>query len=154
MVELENKKVFMGGVPTDIEIRRLREKYPETDLAEGQIITHEEIESIIQERRDSYRYKTVTLRWRKLVEHLSGKILGPVLGVGLKVLNDGEKVTLSSSKLKSAGRLSRRSYNVLSLVDTKALNKQELVEYDHSLKNSASIMMISKLKSKTILPAI
>ena len=147
-------KTYFGGVPTDIEIKQLREAYPDVELTPGRVISYEDIESLIGTERGTARWQAVTNRWRRIVENATEKVIGTDPGIGFKVLVEGEKVMLSTSKLRTAGRMARRSYVVASRVDIKALTEQEKTEYDHAVRRSAALLQAARLKSRVALPEV
>ena len=118
---MRNKKLFFGGVPTDPEVKRIQKVYNELTLEEGTIIPYEDIEDIINESRETSRFKSVTTAWRKHVEKTTCKVIGCVPGEAFKVLTDVEKLKLSGCKLKGAARSARRAYVVCNYVDTKKI---------------------------------
>jgi hypothetical protein len=148
-------KNFFGGIPTDIEIRRLREYFPEKDLHYGTEITYKSISELIGCHEKTHRWSAITNRWRKVVERETNIIIGiGQPGISFKVLKEHEKVTLSNCKLKNAARSIRRSYVISSRVDTKQLTEQQLREYDHATKCAVALMRSEQLKSRVPLPII
>lgn len=147
-----SKRMFFGGVPTELDIKTLRNRYPDNGMNAGDFIGYEELEGLLGLTRDTYRFKTVVSRWRKIVEAASGRILGAVPGEGLKVLKEGEKVDLSRAKLRSSSRLARRSLVVLARTDRKALTAQELAFYDHQQETGAKILAAAQIKRKIEMP--
>lgn len=150
---MSDNKMFFGGIPTDIEIKKLRRAYPKSSMKVGQTFTYKEVEKLIGAKPRTNRWNAITVRWRKLVEYEHGIIIGTERGLNrFKVLSEGEKVTLSKSKLRSAGRMARRSYIVASRVDTAQLTEQEKLDLDHSIKRSVAIMQVGKLRQNAELP--
>ena len=149
----DKSKLYFGGMPTDIEVRKLNEKFPAKDLREGDVITHDDIEDVTGLNRRINRYRTVTRRWRKLLERDHGIITG-CKPEGFKVMDDGEKVKLSSSKLRTSARMARRSYVVASKIDPSKLKYEEREEYDFNVRRSCAVLQAAKLKSKVSLPEI
>ena len=149
---MEEAKVFFGGVSTDPDIKMIRDVYPDSDLGIGILIPYEAIAQVIrQPDRHTYRYRTVTWRWRKLVEKESGIVIGTVAGQGFKVLDEHEKAGVSQSKGRTAIKSARRSLEVGSLVDTHALKADEIIRFEHSLNVSTSMLQVSRMKSKKAL---
>ena len=148
--------MFFGGIPTEIEVKQLREAYPDESLITGKVIPYSEIEEIINVSRSENRWRTITGRWRRIIEKEMGIILAPDPEgtLSFKVYLDGEKVVLSRKKIHTAGRYARRSYMVASKVNTKELTSQEKVQYDHYIQQSVAILNTAKLKSQTKLPEI
>ena len=148
-------KQFFGGVPTDIEIRKLREKYTDDMLVEGFEIPYSDVEEIIDSQYRTHRFYTVTCRWRKILEKDIGIILQAISGEFVfRVLKDGEKVTLGTQKVRTGCKMFRRSYNVFAKTDTKKLTEQETGEYNHSVKRITAVLQAAALKPKAQLPEI
>jgi hypothetical protein len=145
-------KSFFAGVPTDIEIRRLRDAYPDESLVAGETIPYADIANIIAAPYRSHRFCAVTDRWRRIIEHETGKIIGTVPGEAFKILHENEKVDLANDKLRYSQRATRRSLVVASMVNVKSLTEQERKEYDHAVNHAR--MLIGVVKSRVALPTI
>jgi hypothetical protein len=116
-------------MPTDVDVRRIRDKYPDDSLA-GEIASKEDIAELIGCDVLSHRFRTVTARWRRLVEAETSKIIG--LGEGIfHVLSDVEKVDLACGKQRHAFRAVKRSVKVSSLVDRAELDDVDRKRIDH-----------------------
>lgn len=148
-------EVFFGGVPTDIEINRLKQAYPYDKLEVGTTFSHKDIEEAAGVRYGTFRYRTVTNRWRTSIEReTTGLTLGAVKGVGFKVLEDDEKVDHSSAKLRSSRKCVLRSMKYLSRTDVRKLSDNNKKVYEHNLHISAAILLTSKTKSTAKLPTL
>lgn len=145
--------VFFGGIPTDPDIRLLREMYQDSEL-NGTVIPYQKVAEIIRCDRNSNRFKTITDRWRKIVEAESGKILGVKKGEGFVVLNDREKLDLSGQKLRSAARCANRSRVVASRVSINNLSSEDRARLEHNNKVSSGILAVAQIKSKQQLPTM
>ena len=146
-------KSYFGGVPTDVDVKKIREEYPESEMKPGQIIPYGEIEKLLNEKKWSNRFKGVTNRWRKLVEHETGMVVGTEAGQGFKILQEAEKVDLSGTKLRSAARLAKRSYQVASRVIANKLTEEERLRLDFYTTKSSKVIAASQVRSgKKLLP--
>lgn len=145
---------YFGGIPTDIDVRAIREHWPDESLKVGEVIKHDDMEAILKCGRKSCRYKTVTARWRKLVENSTNKIIGAKRGEGFVVLSEREKVGLSGDKLRSAGRLARRSYIVAGRIDVKELSDDQRKELDFVNRKTAAVLTAAKLRPTADLPSL
>lgn len=99
--------VHVGGVPTDPEVRRLKDRYADVARLRGTTIPHDDVEELIGVSRHSSRYKTVTDRWRRHVERETGVVIsgqGEAIGVGFRVLTHAEQVTFGVAQRVGAGR--------------------------------------------------
>lgn len=153
MSEKRHKQAFFGGVPTDVDVKTLRDTYPESQMEAGQVIPYREVERLLNERKDSHRWKGVTNRWRKIVENETGIVVGVERGEGFKVLEEPEKVDLSGSKLRSAARAARRSYEVGNRVNARLLSEEDRHRLDFYTTKSSKVIAASQIKSrKKLLP--
>jgi len=150
----EKKALFFGGVPTDIEVKKLRDTYNEIEMQPGDTFPYDDVSEIIGEPYGSNRFQSITTRWRKIVEANTGKIIGCDEGKSFKVLTEAEKLDLSRLKLKTSGKLGRRSIVVLSRIDKKQLSDAERTVYDHQAKTSANIIAAAQLRRKIELPTL
>ncbi len=146
--------IYFGGLPTDFEIKKLQETYPPTGMKKGQVILYEEIEDLLSLARQNGRFRTVTNRWRKKVEDEHGIILAPQRAEGFRVCDEGEKLGLATNKLKTAGRMARRSYKIAGRVAVGELSIDQRQVYDHLVKRSAAVLQASKLRPSAALPEV
>lgn len=153
---MSEAKLFFGGVPTEMEVNRLREVFPADSLKPGDVLDYSEVAKVIDCEYRSHRFTTVTSRWRKILENECGVIVGTEPGLGFKVLDEPQKVDLSGSKLRSAVRAARRSYVVLTKVDRKQLSEEKLSRFDHIKKSSAAMIGSAQIRGqrKPELPSV
>ena len=146
--------MYFAGTPTEPDIRKIRETYPDDSLNDGDLIPYADIEKLIGAKRRGYRFQTVTSRWRSLVEKESGRIIGTKPAVGFVVLRDDEKVDLSGGKMRSAFRHARRSMIVSGLVDRRKLNDEQRRRQDHIDQVAARTTEAARLAAKAELPEL
>jgi len=146
--------VFFSGVPTEPDIKKIMEKYPHTKMEPGQQIGYEEIGTLLGIDKKSSRFRTITNRWRKLMQSKFGIVIDTIPGEGFKVLTECEKVGLGSKKLVSAGNMAKKAYYVFSVTDVKQLDDQSRKEYDHSLKRTVATLQIQNLRPRAALPSM
>lgn len=135
-------KVFFGGMPTEIDVKKLREAFPE--INEGDEIAHEQIEKLLNLDRNANRYRTVTEVWRKKLLN-EGTDMGAVAGVGFRCLNPKERITRSVEGFQSGTRKQLRAVRRSALVRTDDPilgRKQDLLRrYGAAIANEANSMM-------------
>ena len=142
-----SSRVYRGGVPTDIDIRKIRERFPDSSLTVGRIIKYSDVEDVIDVIKNSFRFRTVTWRWRRIVESESAIIIGTERGEGFKILNNNETFEYSNDKLRSAVRSAARSYHLYGYVERKELSKSEQKLFDFNHSKAAALIAVSQLKS-------
>lgn len=133
------------GVSTDPQVRRLMEHYSDIQALRGTTIPHEDIESVIGERQESNRYRTITNRWRKQVERQTGVVIsgrGEAQGVGFRVLTDSEQLGFGVGQRVSAGRRIRRWHTSVSNTDAANLLPAEKVARDFEIAAAAKLYVV------------
>lgn len=147
-----NSKVFFGGVPTSIDIRKLQEQWPETEMKAGDTFPYEEIEIVISEGRSTNRFKTITNRWRNIVERNTGKRINPDGLNGFKVLTESEKLAAIEGKRRSIEKQGRRNLVRAGFVERKSLNNDERRRLDHVVLNEKNALAVKQLRQPLELP--
>ncbi|CUW38817.1 protein of unknown function [Magnetospirillum sp. XM-1] len=147
--------VFFGGVPTDPDVRAIREAYPEADLPVGMVIPYHDVAGLLGVSVNSKRFRTVTWRWRRRVEaETDSLVIGVEKGVGFKVLSASEKLDASVAKLGSAVKAARRSYSLSGRVSVTEISQEERDRLMWVQRNSAALISTANTRSKTALPSI
>ena len=152
--------LFFGGLPTNIELAKLREAYPEKDMKVGDVILYAEIEKIIGVKRGEARYRSITNRWRRVVESETNLVIRPGRFIDAQyancfvVLSENQKVEYQREELRRSGRAARRSYVIGSRVDRKGLDDNYLAILDHSLKCAAQIHSAAQIRKNIALPTM
>jgi hypothetical protein len=120
--------VFFGGVPTQKDIKALAQRFADIDV--GDEISHADIESCTGLSRKESRYQTVVAAWRKMLLNEKNIELGAVPGVGFRVLNNSERVSVGIDGIQKGARKQLRSIKKAVMVcttDPALLKKQELM---------------------------
>lgn len=99
--------VFFGGVPTGAEVNKLIEAFGVP--AEGETITHEEIEAALGLAKDTNRYRTVTTAWRKKMLVDNNLDTCAVPGEGFRFMPPAERVSAGLKGIKQASKKQLKS---------------------------------------------
>lgn len=136
-------KMFFGGVPTAMDVRRLNEAFP--DLEEGDEISHSDIEALLELDHKSSRYRTVTSAWRRAMLNDHNIEIGAVAGAGFRCLTPGERVSGGIKGVKIGTRKQMRSVRRVMFVRTDdpiLCRKQEVLQrFGIAVSAQASTMM-------------
>jgi hypothetical protein len=143
---------FFGGLPTGMDVKRLRERWPDAKMQPGDRMLYSDVEEIIGAKYRSTRFKSVTDQWRKVVERESNIIIGTEAATAFVVLNESEKLDMSGQKLRMAGRAARRSWVVGSRIDRKQLSCEEARRLDHNVSVTAKIISSTQIRKPQIIP--
>ena len=147
--------IFKKGLPTDLDIKRLREAFPDNNMRPGNEIKYEHIGSLLNININSSRFYTVCCQWRKKLEQESNIILIPVNGQQkFRVADDADKADISVSKSKTAGRYATRSIQIGSRVNRKNLTDDQLKRFDSNQKFAAAVIGYQTIKPQAELPTI
>lgn len=141
------KTVFFGGLPTEPDVKRLRESFPPDAMRPGQIITYEEVSEIIASPYPSSRFDCVTGRWKRNLEKETNIILGTKPGEAFVVLSEPEKVELAGRRLREGGRKARRAWVVAQRTDRAALSQEQIKALDHQIGVSSKIIASAQLRN-------
>lgn len=145
--------LFKIGLPTGIDVKRLRERYPDNQLLPGVAIQYADIYPIIGVKEDNGRFRSVTNAWRKAIMSESGIILR-AQDKKFVVCDNVEKAQLAVDKSKMAARATRRSAIIGKLVDRKTLTEDQLRRFDFSQRFNASVMALQSVRSQAELPTL
>ena len=146
--------LFRIGIPTDIDVRKLRETYPDTTLLPGFVIPYADIYSLLGlPTSKEGRFLSVTGAWRKKLLSESG-IIFKAQEQKFIVCDNAAKAELAVEKTKSALRATRRSTIIGKLVDRKALSEDQLRRFDFSQQYNAAVMALQTIKKQAELPTI
>jgi hypothetical protein len=146
---------YFKGLPTDIELRKLKEAYPFDELCEGQLFSYKEIERLLNIKWGTSRWQSVTNRWRRTVEREVGKMIVPIPGAKqFGILDDPGKIEYSGKRQVEAKNKTVRSIKALALVDRARLPEELRPEYDFKLKRAAQWKAMLQIKRQLPQPEI
>jgi len=145
------QRLYFGGIPTEPDVKKIRERWPDDSLKVGQVITDEDMQNLILCDYGTSRFRTVTHAWRKALE-LAGILIGRERGVGFLVLNDSEKLDLQEGKVKTSVRAMKRSREIGTHVDRKKLTDEERTRQDFLDVKAANALLSLQTQSRAELP--
>ena len=147
--------IFKIGIPTDFDVKRLRERYPDNSLTPGMEVRYADICAIIGvQSYKTGRFQSVTNAWRKAIMSESGIILKAKEGTHYVVCDNADKAQIAVDKMKMAARATRRSIIIGKLVDRKALSEDQLKRFDFSQRFNASVLALQSVKPLAELPTL
>ena len=144
----ERKSTLTLGVPTDLDVRRLREAFGVPEI--GTVITYDEVTAVLKIPRTTCRWRTVTGAWRRGLMAECRIIMGCKQGEGFIALDDPSKVDLGAHKLRSGLRAFRRTSKVIAHTDMNKLTTEERRRADH-VQVVATSMLIGAREADLVL---
>lgn len=141
-------KQFFGGVPTDIEVKQLADKFgvPKT----GQVVKYEEISAVIGCQRTDSRWQSVVTAWRKKLERESNVIMKAIENIGFEALTASGRVEFSAKVFKQAIRRTGRAANIAAKTNRSELNEEQRKVCDHIQNTGASLRLAAAQASRQI----
>jgi len=136
-------KTYFGGMPTGPDVRKLTKAVG--CPAEGSLITHEQLEQILEETRTSGRYRVVVTAWRKKLLADHNVDTEAEHGQGLRVLRAEERISKGIQGVQAGVRKQLRSIKRADRVQTDnddLLKKQTILRrYGAALAQEAGGML-------------
>jgi hypothetical protein len=118
------------GVPTEIDVKRLREAYPQ--LAVGQLIPYEDVARVIGAPYKTGRFRVVTEAWRKWLRRSENCAVKCVAGRGFMRMAELERSEVDRvGWRKDQGRAARKVRD-LARVDTLSFEERDRSSHDHA----------------------
>lgn len=143
--------VFFGGLPTDIDVRTLREHFGVP--AEGALMSFETVAALIKTPLGSPRFRTVTTAWRKALER-EHNIIIVVRQAQFVAAKPGDRIDLGSRKLRTGARAFRRAHIVVEGTDRTRLTEAERKQADHVSMTTATAMQAARLAARKPQPQL
>lgn len=131
-------KLFLGGVPTAPDVKKLRKAFPE--LVDGQDISHEEVESVLNMDSRSSRYRSVTTAWRKEMLNEENIEVSAVAGVGFRCLTGPERLSTNIKGFRAGTRKQGKSIRRVTMVPAEKLGEQDQAKQLHLMRLGSQIV--------------
>jgi hypothetical protein len=148
---MSDAKMFFGGMPTAIDVKKLEERFGVPD--EGTLIPHADIAACIGVAWRSARYTTVLASWRKKLESPHNLHTGVIPGEGLKILTADEAVDWRRGDWRRNVRGIKRTAMETKRIDpSKIVNAEQLKVRDKLEEVSSRVFMYAAQESKALRP--
>jgi hypothetical protein len=145
--------LFLGGTPTKLDVDKLRDKFGVPK--EGDVITFDDLESVLSVSRRTFRFKTVLNAWRKALDREHNVVFGPDRGKGLICLPPNERIELSLHKSRIGVRMVGRAGRIASCTDRARLTPENQRAADHMERSVAAIKLALATSAKAVkLPSL
>lgn len=145
----------MNGIPTDIDVKRLEEKWPALKMKVHDQFPYSEIERVIGVSKATNRFQTVTSIWRRKVEQDTNRIIGPMKDAsGLWVLSESDKYELMRSRLRESARKCKRAIVIGARTDLAQLTAEEQAGFRHAQMTAGSVLAVAQIKKRAQLPTV
>jgi hypothetical protein len=134
-----NGRVFRGGVPYSVDVRRLTEAFPVASLIEGRVIQHADLELIVNAPRGTQRYYAVINSWRIQTKNSNGIFIAWEPGTGIKILAPADVLDHAETKTRQKIRQTGRAIGIFGYVDRNRLNPIGQQRLDHQLRVTTAV---------------
>jgi hypothetical protein len=141
-------KAYFGGMPTLPDITRIQKEYP--SLSVGDFISYETLEKILQNEKNTLRFKTVVHSWRKKMMRENKIVLVPDPGIGLRVASPTERLDLSGRKIESGFRSIKMAARIAAETERDKLTEEQRKTCDHYIRIGSIATLAKKVEAKEI----
>ena len=123
-------KIFRGGVPYAVDVKRLLEAFPAPSLTEGRVITHSQLEAIVNATKGA-RYYGVVNSWMAQMKNTCGIFIIWEPSVGIKILAPAEILNFAEIKTRQKIGQTGKAIKTLGFVDRTRLDTIGQQRFDH-----------------------
>lgn len=138
-------KQFFAGLPTEIDVRALVERFGVPEV--GAVIGYPEVEAVIKCKHGSYRWGTVTHAWRKQLYKLHNVVFRARDGE-FTALNAEERVDLGGDRVQRGFREFRKAHVLVSATDVSQLSDEMRAKADHIKSTTATAIQSARAVSR------
>lgn len=131
MDDTREAKPFRGGLPYGPDVKRLNEAFPVSELQEGKVIRHEELEPIVKAKHGTQRFYSVVNSWIAKQRNENGIYIAWIQGIGIKVLNPAEILQHGETRVRQKITQTGRAVRTFAWVDRERLDDIGQKRYDH-----------------------
>jgi hypothetical protein len=132
--ETEMSKLFHGGAPYVIDVRRLMDAFPVPSLEEGRVIKHEQLEGVVNSVKGSQRYYAVINSWIHQMRNSNGIYIIWEPSVGVKVLDPAGILSHAEIRTRQKLRQTGRAIKIYAFVNRDRLNSIGQQRLDHEMR--------------------
>lgn len=144
----EASKLFFGGMPTEPDVKKLKEKFKTLD--EGTLISYKAVSKVIGEPKGSCRFMSVTHQWRKQLFVEKNILLTCVMNEGYLVSDPSTRVRVGVHYKNKSIRDAKSSGRILIGTDTSRLSADEKRTWDRTLLSTSNIIAASATEPKPL----
>jgi hypothetical protein len=130
-------RMYFGGMPTNMDVKRLRE---ELVMIEGDEVTHEQVEKILGVKHTVTRFRTITDKWRRVMLIDEGLEIVALPGLGFRCLLPDERVGYNFKGFKQGTRKQGRHLRRAAMIPRDRVSEKEVVKLDHFQRLGALLM--------------
>jgi hypothetical protein len=148
---MSGSPLFAAGIPTEADVHQLFAVYGVP--AEGVRMPYLDITAIIHVDPSMSRFRTVTSAWRNRLVREHNVYLRAGDGA-YTALAPGERVDLSSTKLRMGVRSFRRAHTVVTSTDWARLSVKERQQAEHIQRVATTVMQSARAEARTTKPVL
>ncbi len=129
-------KVYTGGIPYALDVKRLMEAFPLEKLEEGSTISHESLVGVLNLAQGSPRYYGVIDSWVRKMRNETGVFMVWAHGDGLTVLSPTGLLGHAETRTRQKIRQTKRAIGIFGWVQQRRdrLNETGKARLDHQIR--------------------
>jgi hypothetical protein len=133
-------RVWFGGLPTDVDVKKIEEA---VEVEVGHLVAYERLEEILGLTRHEGRFRSVVGAWRSKLRR-ERNILTRGNGDGVLVCDQGQRVDLVDDKTARALRAVRSAHVDAARTERVDLSTAEARRLDHAQSLTGSMLTHAK----------
>jgi hypothetical protein len=141
-------KLFVGGVSTEPDVKRLLETFGCPD--EGKVISYADVEAMLGIERTTSRFRTVVTAWRRQLKKLHNVEMFTLSGVGYRVLAPADRVVGSVNEFARGVRKIGRAVTRIESVPVERLDQKQQKSAEHTRRLMHATLSQARSDSKAI----
>jgi hypothetical protein len=142
--------IYKGGLPTEMDVKKLFEAFPR--LREGDRILFTEIEDVLDLKKDTHRFKTVVQIWRERNFRDFNLYVKNIRTVGYEIAIPYQRIDASSDKIVRGTRSIIRGGRIASTTNTSDLTPDYKRIADHNVKIASSAKLAYDTRQRALQP--
>ena len=144
---MTKKTLFLGGVPTESDVRLL---FEQVSTGVGAVIRYDNLLELLTIPERNNRFKTIVSAWRRRLYRDRNVVLIPVPGIGFQVADPSERIVAAKAKARSGFRSIRRASDVALKTDTADLTPEEKNIRGHLVQVVGTMAALERAQAKPL----
>jgi hypothetical protein len=145
---MKNPLVFGGGIPTEPDVKRLRDEVGTPVV--GVLVEYKIIEEALGNKKGSHRFASVVGAWRKELYREHNLLMVAIPNKGLQAATTSRRTHVAGSKAKNCLRGICRAGDIAAKTESEGLSLDEIRARDHVVKLSAALRLTAATAAKQL----
>ena len=128
---MSEAKIWKSGLPYEPQSQKLKDAYPLPE--EGMLISHDDLEKLVNEKVQTQRYYGICNSWRRYLFNSLGIDTAWIPGDGIKVLSPAERLKAGETDYHVGARKTKRGVRRTAATPRDRLDTIGQQRFDHDM---------------------